>query len=208
MTELDAYPISRIDQDAIGRRAAKARGPDEILRIVSAFILHRMSGLEHGDNPKVKEFAQQSFAHHAKASSSSQALVLGCERLLRGLEKAFAPEDMQSLLLYLVGSEATGAGVIQFGLSLIRDNDMKEGAEHIQKFAQEMRARLDGESAALWGPEGQIRLLPIGLQEWVRSLLLEARHAFSEKDGESSRNAIVQARRIVKRFAPAADAAA
>ena len=198
MTELDAYAVSRIDQDDLARRAKAAKSPSDIAKMTEAFLLHRLRGLEGG--PDAIPFAQEAFAHHRGAASATRALVFAVEGVLKGLRERLEPEDLRAWMLYLVGAQGVGAGLFQFALSLIRDADMRAGAERVQALVETIRKEMDAEDQALFGPEGAVKGLPIGLREWVTSLLDEARVAFREKDGEMGRGAVVRARDLVRAF--------
>lgn len=196
MTVQDAAAIGAMDAEEAVRRLVELRGPEEIRGIFLRFLLWRLDGMDDGS---AETWARSKLRYPSSGRTPSARIVVEVEAFLRGLcgllpgEPSPLPrEDALAIVRW------AGAFLPRF-LGAVHDADTDLVLADIPGLVQRLERASDEADRALltriapWvSPPGQ---------RFLRGLVLEAKWALEDGDGESHRHRLVTARRTMLHLA-------
>ncbi len=192
MTEIDAHIIGESDSRLTLQRVQDAEGPVEIEEIMWGFIQHRLEGLDGGVAGSI---GHQLSSSGIEANTLSERLAHKVRGLLMGAAQVLEEEDMQALMLWLVGSPDLGPGYLQQTFQQIQDQTTSEVLLALEELARFLRSRISSVNSRL---QAQIKGLSESQQRIIFGTYDEARLATESGDGERARTQLIHARRLSK----------
>lgn len=195
MNETNAAQYAQKDAEHDIALCAAALSPEDIEGCVVARTLGRIRHLDHG---RVEETTARAMGERMPAPSTGMAIAHILVLPLRAsLVPALEPEDARSYIRWAVGSVETGEGYGQRMIRSLGDTVHQEAAltTLIHPFL-DLHRKLDESDQRLYGHF--VPQLPPTARQLLQGMLLEARWATLDRDGETARNLYVRMRQAAR----------
>jgi len=200
MTEQDAVTIAQLDGHHALTRIERARGPDDIVAIVDAFLIYRIEGMDNGQAANPAREALRYGVPEPTLPRRIQSHVQTALQIIAGLPTpgpATLPhEDIRAMLAWCCGRDGVGPGFLTVVFHNLQDRDTPEAQRDLITFGAQILTGLENGDRLLFdriaGELGE------GVQSWIQGCILEAKWAALAHDGESARNRAVECRRSAR----------
>jgi hypothetical protein len=195
MTELDAHLVAVSDATEALDRIERAGGaPAQVDEILWSFILHRVKGLGGG----VALNAARQISHtEVRAQTFSQRFAHQVRGLLNGVSSLLEEEDLQALMIWLLGSRDLGPGYVQQVFETIQDSTVTQELLALENLVSQLRGRINSVNSRM---SAQIKALPEPQRRMVTGGFDEAGLALDNGDGERCRSQMIAARHLARKL--------
>lgn len=201
MTEIDAFTIAKNDaQEAVGRMES-AQSPMDLERIFTQFLLYRAS---HIDSTRLVHVIEEACARPSPAHTLSGRLAHVACRAMEIALRTIEGEDAIALTCWCVGVPDRVEGFVQPVFAAIADPGHEQAIVQCERQGRHVIEAVQQQNHYVLHELSQ--RVPHAVRRHVRLLVVDSRRAAAELDGETARNDIVQAKKLVLRFLKATDA--
>jgi hypothetical protein len=195
MTEADALETAQEDAEILKSKIVNGAVPDDITKMLTGLMLRRINQME---SRRATKAASTAAARRTTAPTFSEYLTARSMRILKAIKVHLPPEDTRALLIWFIGSPPQVPGILQHIISLLGESSGKQAVETAQQQTQQMLDQMQRSDHHLFNQ--QIQALCQTKRNLIRGKLLEAQWAFQERDGETAKCNVMQARKMALRW--------